>query len=263
MLLSARASTELESCMLLPLTVASIQDNLEVVRLLVEARADTAAVQPADEITALMGAAVAGRVRTVQLLVTELGVDVNQENVEGETPLYLAAVRGQLNVVRLLVTKLGADVNHAKKDGATSLFIAAQLGHFELVRLLVADLGAEINKARMNSSTPVVIAAAMGHSKVVKWLTRHGADISPCEISDWPNNPPVLIKTAPHSVTSSAELKQWLESKSSCGNPDCTNSGGKRCARCRKVRYCSKQCQVAHHPTHKLTCPEYIVVEGV
>mmetsp|Transcript_241 Transcript_241/g.530 ORF Transcript_241/g.530 Transcript_241/m.530 type:complete len:303 (+) Transcript_241:120-1028(+) len=42
-----------------------------------------------------------------------------------------------------------------------------------------------------------------------------------------------------------------------CTNPDCPNKAGvptKRCGDCRRARYCSKECQIAMWPEHKLEC---------
>merc|ERR1712195_49310 len=207
-------------------------------------------------------AAALGHLEVVRALVTELGAEVNQAIQNGCTPVFIAAYQGHLEVVRALVTELGADVNQAKQDGTTPLYIAAQNGHLEVVRALVTELGADVNQAMKDSVTsralmtelganamqdikdsitPVVIAAHMGHDQVAKYLARHGADIS------------VFSQQLPN-VAKSNDLAQWLESKSSCANPECVKGGEKRCARCLKVRYCSRECQVAHFRTHKVIC---------
>ena len=105
----------------------------------------------------------------------------------------------------------------------------------------LTELGADVMQAIKDGITPVVIAAHMGHDQVAKYLARHGADIS------------VFSQQLPN-VAKSHDLAQWLESKSSCANPECVKGGEKRCARCRKVRYCSRECQVTHYHTHKVTC---------
>jgi ankyrin repeat protein len=181
----------------------------------------------------------------VRVLVKELGAKVNHARHDGHaTPLFIAACEGHVELLRVLVKELGADVNHVAHDGATTLFMAARQGHLDAVRVLVKELGADLNLAANDGITPMMIAANHGHDQVAKWLARRNeADIA---VSG-------LHGTAAE-VASSAELAQWLKSKQSCGNPDCAESGKKQCARCRKVRYCSRECQVAHHRIHKTTC---------
>ena len=130
------------------------------------------------------------------------------------------------------------------QNGFSPLLIAAGHRHLDVVRALVTELGADVNQATQAGVTPLMAAAAMEHEHVVKWLARHGANIS--------------LSSKEYGKASnlarSNDLAQWLESKSSCANPECVKGGEKRCARCLKVRYCSPKCQVAHFRTHKVTC---------
>ena len=34
----------------------------------------------------------------------------------------------------------------------------------------------------------------------------------------------------------------------------CGHTAGSRCSRCRKQKYCSKECQLSHWPSHKPVC---------
>jgi ankyrin repeat protein len=194
--------------------------------------------------TPLHIAAQIGHLDGVRALVTELGADVNQAKQDGATPLLIAAQNGHLEVVRALVTEMGADVNQAEQNGSTPLCVAAEQGHLEVVRALVAELGADVNQATQDGVTPLMVAAAMQHEHLAKWLARHGANIS-LSSEDYGKA---------SNLARSNDLAQWLESKSSCANPECVEGSEKRCARCRKVRYCSRECQVAHYRIHKATC---------
>ena len=189
----------------------------------------------------LFNAAGQGNLEVVRALVTELGANVDQATQTGATPLGVAAQEGHLTVVCALVAELGANVDQAMQDGATPLYIAAQKGHFKVVRALVKELGANVDQAKSSGETPLYVAAQEGHDQIAKWLARHGADIPSEKLTD-------------SNLARSDDLVQWLKKKSSCANPGCAKGGEKRCARCRKVRYCSRECQVAHHSTHKATC---------
>lgn len=39
-----------------------------------------------------------------------------------------------------------------------------------------------------------------------------------------------------------------------CSNPDCGNRGVKHCSKCRRARYCGKECQKSHWKQHKKSC---------
>jgi ankyrin repeat protein len=239
-----------------PLLVAGQQGHLEVVRVLVAELGANVNQGTQDGVTPLYAAAQQGHEEVVRVLVAELGANVNQGTQNGVTPLHFAAEDGNVEVVRVLVAELGANVNQGTQNGATPLIAAAQHGHMKVVRLLVAELGANIDQANIKGLTPVMAASAQGHEKIVKWLTRKGADIK--KTAAHPTHPEVLC-TAAHiasdrSTKASKELAEWLESKQSCANPDCAEGGKKRCARCRKVRYCSRECQLAHFRVHKKTC---------
>lgn len=84
---------------------------------------------------------------------------------------------------------------------------------------------------------------------------------APYKVQSWtaPNNPP-------HSQSTFNPYKFQLEMSSTwikppmCSNipngVQCTNDANRYvCSRCRLVQYCSKDCQAAHWPAHKLeTC---------
>jgi hypothetical protein len=42
-----------------------------------------------------------------------------------------------------------------------------------------------------------------------------------------------------------------------CSNPECGGIGPKRCSRCKQVRYCGRECQLAHWKAHKADCKRW------
>eukprot|EP00439_Symbiodinium_sp_Y106_P005467 s2244_g1.t1 len=103
--------------------------HLAVVRLLLEARADT------DKALLLDGAA----------------------------PLFKACQEGHAEVVRLLL-EAGADKDKARYDGSTAVLAACTAGHFEIVQLLV-EVSADTDKASDSGDTPFGVASRRGHHK--------------------------------------------------------------------------------------------------
>jgi hypothetical protein len=90
------------SCQFAPLWVAAQNGQVDVVRLLLEARASVDLARSSDQVT----------------------------------PLLIAASEGHVDVVRLLL-EARASVDLAKKDQMTPLWVAASEGHVDVVRLLL------------------------------------------------------------------------------------------------------------------------------
>lgn len=114
--------------------------HLAVVRLLLEARADT------DKALLLDGAA----------------------------PLFKACQEGHAEVVRLLL-EAGADKDKARYDGSTAVLAACTAGHFEIVQLLV-EVSADTDKASDSGDTPFGVASRRGHHKVLEVLASKLSD---------------------------------------------------------------------------------------
>ena len=108
--------------------------DVEVLRLLLEHGADPT-INTEDDITPLMAAAgiswasnqdrasEAQVLEAVQLIVEELGADVNAVNDVGETAMHAAAYRGANSVVQYLFDK-GAELDVVALDGRTPLRVA-------------------------------------------------------------------------------------------------------------------------------------------
>ncbi|CAI8047040.1 Ankyrin repeat domain-containing protein 29 [Geodia barretti] len=125
--------------------------------------------------TPLMTASFGGHVEIVRLLV-EAKAQLNiQGKEDGVTALHLAAQEGKADVVRLL-TEAGAQLDIQKTDGATPLYMACQKGHSDVVEILIRN-GANINLPRHEGATPVFIASQEGQSEVVNILLRNGAGV--------------------------------------------------------------------------------------
>ncbi|KAH6883514.1 hypothetical protein B0T10DRAFT_551286, partial [Thelonectria olida] len=89
--------------------------------------------------TALGIACAKGNVEVVEMLL-EARADITIANSNGWTPLGLASANGHVEVVKLLFDR-GADVTVANNDGWTPMHAALLKGHVEVVKLLL-DWGA-------------------------------------------------------------------------------------------------------------------------
>jgi hypothetical protein len=104
------------------------------------------------------------------------------------------------------------------------------------------------NENQKDGATALMVAASESHHKIVAYLMRHGAD--PQAVA------PVFGTAADISKVegTSPEQTAYLEAKTHCSNPGCGGAGIKKCTGCKQVRYCGKQCQLAHWPAHKADC---------
>ena len=159
-----------------PLLIASMTGRVDIVKLLVDAKADVNAAAKTNGFTPLFVASQTGRVDIVKLLV-DAKADVNAADKDGVTPLYNASTGGHVNIVKLLVDAK-ADVNAAEKDGVTPLLIASRRGHVNIVKLLL-DAKADVNAVdKTFGVTPLLIASQEGHVDIVKLLLDAKADVN-------------------------------------------------------------------------------------
>ncbi len=188
------------------LMVAAKKANIQCVKLLLDAKADTSQSDRTGT-TALMWAAHTGSPQCVKLLL-EAGADVNQADMCIQTPLQCSAYNGNayyqqrlsdlqadgnesqhvLNKpfppgeekVKVECTKLlleaGADVNLAEDGEPTPLMMAAWDSASDCVKLLL-ETGAHVNKADKSGETSLMKAVWHNASDCVKLLLGAGADV--------------------------------------------------------------------------------------
>jgi ankyrin repeat protein len=156
------------------LVLASTTGKSEVVKLLLEAGADTE-VRSAGFETSLYIASHEGHSEVVKAL---LDAGADKEAKSGthlrQTPLHVAAHEGQSEVVKILLDA-GADKEVGNAAEKTALVIAAQGGHSKVVRILL-DAGANKESRIPGRFTSLFAASQKGHSEVAKMLIDAGAD---------------------------------------------------------------------------------------
>jgi ankyrin repeat protein len=132
------------------LHTAARTGSVEVVRQLLEHKADIDQPEPLRQQTALMWAAAEGHTAVVQALVAA-GAGPGARSSAGYTALMFAARQGHLDTVRALVDA-GADPNVASKDGLPVLMLAIDQLRYEVAGLLL-DRGARPNTPNKQGDT--------------------------------------------------------------------------------------------------------------
>jgi len=125
--------------------------------------------------TALHGAIALGKLGTLQWLLKQPDIAINQRNKANESPLMFAAIKCDEAAVKAIVTS-GAAINH---PGWTPLHYAAACGAPNapaLVQFLLAN-HAYIDAESPNGSTPLMLAAQYGNPATVQLLVDEGADL--------------------------------------------------------------------------------------
>jgi|SRR5579884_2045525 len=211
MLISAGADMKVRTRLgdLTPLMMAAKNGNAEMIRLMLDAKADVNETS-ANGTTTLMFAAASGDAASVQLLL-DRGADVNAKDItNGQTAVMFAAAGGRTEAVKLLAQR-GADLNAITKvsqiipmaerykkltngkgtrqitgeggrsditamGGMTALLFASREGQIGVVRELVAA-GANLNEVNgADGLSPLTSAIINGHFDVAMFLLDHGAN---------------------------------------------------------------------------------------
>jgi hypothetical protein len=86
----------------------------------------------------------------------QAGADVNSRN-DGFTALLWASYRGNRNSVELLLAQPGIKLDQTDPDGTTALMVAAEHGHAEIVEMLV-KAGANVSLTSENGETAATLA---------------------------------------------------------------------------------------------------------
>ena len=163
------------------LHLAAGEGHLEVVKLLLEAKANREARDSEDR-TALLLAANSGHAETVKLLL-EVGADKGVFDSYDMTALHIAAGNGHAAVVKLLL-EAGAETEAVTDQSWTALHCAAAFGRTEVVKLLL-EAGAEKEAVTDQSWTALHCAAAFGRTEVVKLLLEAGAEKEAVTDQSW------------------------------------------------------------------------------
>jgi ankyrin repeat protein len=112
----------------------------------------------------------------------------------------------------------------------------------------LVELDADINQATKSGGTPLVIAAGQLHHDIVRYLLKRGAKPQASHDEFGTAADVSRYKNAPAAETA------YLQARTHCANPNCTNAGLKKCERCLQSYFCGNACIRAHWPAHKAEC---------
>jgi ankyrin repeat protein len=146
------------------LYIASLEDYLEIIKLLLDRGADVNGTDMYGE-TSLHVAAKNNHPENVKLLLNH-GADINYKDTKyKQTPLHIAARWGSYESAKLLLN-YSADIDSRDGNyGRTALHLAAQYGKQKIVKLLL-DRGANINCQDHHKDTALGLAARCRSSKI-------------------------------------------------------------------------------------------------
>ncbi|MBK1612100.1 hypothetical protein CKO44_01265 [Rubrivivax gelatinosus] len=147
-------------------------DNEQAVKEILADGFDPNAVSESGDV-ALALALKEGSDKVARLLLAHPAIQVDQASARGETALMMAALAGRLDWVERLIAR-GAAVN---REGWTPLHYAAS-GSDRTVIVRLVERGALLDARSPNGSTPLMMAASYGDQRNAQTLLGLGADVS-------------------------------------------------------------------------------------
>ena len=163
-----------------PLLCAASNGHTQMVRLLLEAGADTERRNEENDATAatvddapLLHSVLAGHLEVVRVLL-EYRAETNVRNSDWRSPLHHAASKGHLVIAQLLLES-GANKEAKDVNGHTPLHYAACQNHMDAVRLLL-EVCVQTEAIDCRGRQPLHTAALSGRLEIVSLLLDHGAE---------------------------------------------------------------------------------------
>lgn len=155
-----------------PLHIAAREDQIEEMKILIEAKADLNAARQGLLETPLLLAAFHGRPGAVELLIKS-GAKVDALDAIGRNVAHYAALRDHADIIEILA-RLNINLTLPDQFGATPLHVAAEAGQNKAIAALVAR-GVPVDPMDFQHDTPLIFATRMKLVDTVKLLVKHGA----------------------------------------------------------------------------------------
>jgi ankyrin repeat protein len=177
--MNAQDANETVSIRVDALQKAAEKGHLEIVKALLEA--NTPAIQDNDKEryspSPLELAVRRGNVEIVGLLIgAKADTDATRVPGRTETPLQIAVANGRIDLVDLLLSA-GAQVNTYESKIPSALHTAAEKGTFEMVQILL-DAGADVNAKTYEGETILQAAEKGGKENILKLLQARREEVA-------------------------------------------------------------------------------------
>ena len=199
------------------LTVAARLGFARVVRILLDAGANTDTRRAPLFATALYWAVMRGWTE-IALLLIEKGANVSITTAERDSPLVAASRLGRTDVARALIQQ-GARLNTVDQFGGTPLLYASEGGRRRIVEALLSAR-ANVDLANEDDGrTPLIAAVEEGHRRIVNMLLEAGASRSAVN-KDGETATDIARREGRNEIValSKSSGKPWTTSASSCEN---------------------------------------------
>lgn len=273
---------------------ASFRGTDSILKLLLEKKIEINARDKKTNSTALMFAAtIENPANRIKMLLAVPGIDINAQNNHGFTALIEAADTGNIDAIKILLELPHIKINVRDKNGATAVgraklnerehaarliqakihelsikaFGAVRAQNLESLKNIIAQIGVD-NISDTGGNTLVDEACAINNPKIAAFLLQQ-ADDPQALLARFPFeklNPTTTLFQYLCNLAYMCEHRNLAEVES-FDTPDilnkhqklnlcayCSKPATKKCSRCKKIHYCSPECQKADWQKHKKVC---------
>ena len=194
---------------------AILDENLEIVRALVDAGADVNATD--DEGKPVLYWAILNENPEIVRVLVDAGADVNATDYQGNPMLYEAIFSKNPEIVRVLVDA-GADVNATDDRGTPVLLRAILTENPEIVRVVV-DAGADVNATYDRGNPMLYWVILNGNPEFVRVVVDAGADVNATDYQGKPMLYEAIFSKNPEIVRVLVDAGADVNATDDRGNP--------------------------------------------